>query len=146
MSNFHLWCETWRKVRSLATYKAHSEDSDQTGRMPRLIWVFAGCTDQIVGFVIFSTLTDMRAMSLENLSLEICDQVRLKHACSATDPKLCLISLCHGKSHIAWKRSQSQIFFMVKNFEVAIPPAAVRVKIINTITMSVHIQLLPSEI
>ena len=22
----------------------HSEDSDQTGRMPRLIWVFAGCT------------------------------------------------------------------------------------------------------
>ena len=23
---------------------ANSEDSDQTGRMPRLIWVFAGCT------------------------------------------------------------------------------------------------------
>ena len=23
---------------------ADSEDSDQTGRMPRLIWVFAGCT------------------------------------------------------------------------------------------------------
>ena len=28
-----------------------SEDSDQTGRMPRLIWVFAGCTDHFVGFV-----------------------------------------------------------------------------------------------
>ena len=24
--------------------QADSEDSDQTGRMPRLIWVFAGCT------------------------------------------------------------------------------------------------------
>ena len=31
---------------------AHSEDSDQTGRMPRLIWVFARHTDHFVGFVI----------------------------------------------------------------------------------------------
>ena len=30
-----------RKLGSLATHLAHSEDSDQTGRMPRLIWVFA---------------------------------------------------------------------------------------------------------
>ena len=29
---------------SLATQWVHSEDSDQTGRMPRLIWVFAGRT------------------------------------------------------------------------------------------------------
>ena len=34
----------WRKLGSLATHWEHSEDSDQTGRMPRLIWVFAGCT------------------------------------------------------------------------------------------------------
>ena len=33
-----------RKLGSLATHKAHSEDCDQTGRMPRLIWVFAGRT------------------------------------------------------------------------------------------------------
>ena len=43
-----VWSEyslsAWRKFRSLATHWAHSEDSDQTGRMPRLIWVFAGCT------------------------------------------------------------------------------------------------------
>ena len=31
----------WRNLGSLATHWAHSEDSDQTGRMPRLIWVFA---------------------------------------------------------------------------------------------------------
>ena len=30
---------------------ADSEDSDQTGRMPRLIWVFAGRTCHLVGFV-----------------------------------------------------------------------------------------------
>ena len=34
----------WRQLGSLATHWAHSEDSDQTGWMPRLIWVFAGRT------------------------------------------------------------------------------------------------------
>ena len=34
----------WRNLGSLAIHWAHSEDSDQTGWMPRLIWVFAGCT------------------------------------------------------------------------------------------------------
>ena len=34
----------WRKLGSLATHWAHSEDSGQTGRMPRLIWVFDGRT------------------------------------------------------------------------------------------------------
>ena len=41
-----VWSESslsaWRKLGSLATHWAHSEDSNQTGRMPRLIWVFAG--------------------------------------------------------------------------------------------------------
>ena len=43
-----VWSESllsaWRKLGSLATHWAHSEDSDQTGWMPRLIWVFAGHT------------------------------------------------------------------------------------------------------
>ena len=30
---------------------ADSEDSDQIGRMPRLIWVFVGRTGHFVGFV-----------------------------------------------------------------------------------------------
>ena len=30
---------------------ADSQDSDRTGRMPRLIWVFAGRTCHFVGFV-----------------------------------------------------------------------------------------------
>ena len=40
-----VWSESslpaWRKLGSLATHWVHSEDSDQTGQMPRLIWVFA---------------------------------------------------------------------------------------------------------
>ena len=43
-----VWSESslsaWRKLGSLAIHWAHSEDSDQSGRMPRLIWVFAGRT------------------------------------------------------------------------------------------------------
>ena len=43
-----VWSESslsaWRNLGSLATHWAHSEDSDQTGRVPRLIWVFAGRT------------------------------------------------------------------------------------------------------
>ena len=43
-----VWSESllfeWTNPRSLATHWALSEDSEQTGRMPRLIWVFAGRT------------------------------------------------------------------------------------------------------
>ena len=50
-----VWSETslstWRKLGSLATNWAHREHSDQTGWIPRLIWVFAGCTYYFVGFV-----------------------------------------------------------------------------------------------
>ena len=50
-----VWSEsslsTRGKLRSLAIIIAHSEASDQTGRMPRLIWVFAGCKDHFVCFV-----------------------------------------------------------------------------------------------
>ena len=50
-----VWSESllsaWRKLGSLATHWAHSEDSDQTGWIPRLIWVFAGRTCHFVGFV-----------------------------------------------------------------------------------------------
>ena len=43
-----VWSESslsaWRKLGSLATHWAHSEDSDHTGWMTRLICVFAGRT------------------------------------------------------------------------------------------------------
>ena len=50
-----VWSEyslyVWRNLGSLATHWAHGEDSDQTGRMRRLIWVFAGRTGHFVDFV-----------------------------------------------------------------------------------------------
>ena len=63
-----VWSESslsaWRKLGSLATHWAHSEDSDQTGRMPKLIWVFVGCTCHFVSFV-------TRRLSHEVTTLEI---------------------------------------------------------------------------
>ena len=48
-----VWSEsllsTWKKLVFLATHWVHREDSDQTGRMPRLIWMFAWHTCHFVG-------------------------------------------------------------------------------------------------
>ena len=41
-----------KNLGSLPTHWAHSEDSDQSGRMRRLIWVFAGRKGHFVGFVV----------------------------------------------------------------------------------------------
>ena len=50
-----VWSESslsgWIKFGSLASLWAHSDDFDKTGRMPRLIWVFAGRVCHFVGFV-----------------------------------------------------------------------------------------------
>ena len=43
-SDQSLRCPHEESLGSLATHWAHHEDSDQTGKIPRLIWVFAGCT------------------------------------------------------------------------------------------------------
>ena len=58
----------WRKLGPSATHWVHSEDSDQTGRMPRLIWVFAGRTVIV-------------------LVLSWCGSFTFQHGTNATDPK-----------------------------------------------------------
>ena len=44
-------CAQWLAKDPPSFLHADSDDSDQTGRMPRLIWVFAGRTCHFVGFV-----------------------------------------------------------------------------------------------
>ena len=50
-----VWSESllsaWRNIVSSATNWAHCKDSDQTGRIPRLIWVFAEHKGHFVGFI-----------------------------------------------------------------------------------------------
>ena len=67
-----VWSEfslsAWRKLGSLAIYWAHSEDSDQTRRMSRLIWVFAGRTCHFVGFVMRWLSSDVQPTVLPRLA------------------------------------------------------------------------------
>ena len=69
-----VWSESslsaWRKLGSLATQWVQSKDSDQTGRIPRLIWVFAGRTCHFVGFV---------TMRLICTVLEQCFHLSIQH-------------------------------------------------------------------
>ena len=54
------WASAWRNLGPLATHWAHSEDSDQTGRMPRLIWVFAGRTLTLLVLSCRSSFVDVK--------------------------------------------------------------------------------------
>ena len=58
-----VWSESslsaWRKLEPLATHWAHSEDSDQTGWMPRLIWVFTGRTVTLLVLSCRGTIMDI---------------------------------------------------------------------------------------
>ena len=78
-----VWSESslsaWRNLGSLATHYAHSEDSDQTGRMPRLIWVFAG-RSHFVGFVM-SRLTLCNNFIIMQISIiKPCSLIKFRKA------------------------------------------------------------------
>ena len=77
----------WRKLESLATHWAHSEDPDQTERMPRLIWVFAGRTCHFVGFVmrwLRYQLLKQRNVNIRNSKSQFFS--RLPFSCTAPIP------------------------------------------------------------
>ena len=55
-----------RIAKDLRLLHADSEDSDQTGRMPRLVWVFAGRIVHFVGFVMLQ-LNDLFPLTLPDM-------------------------------------------------------------------------------
>ena len=61
----------WRNVGSLLPIERNSEDSDQSGRMPRLIWVFAVRTCHCVGFVVLRLIIGEDGEAPDNLSVII---------------------------------------------------------------------------
>ena len=46
----------------------HTAKTDQTGRMPRLIWVFAGCTCHFVGFVMLWLILNISSLNLPEMT------------------------------------------------------------------------------
>ena len=106
-----VWSESslsaWRKHWSLATHWAHTEDSDQTGRMPRLIWVFAGRTVILLvlswgGSFVATTTTPTTTSAIPTVKsttsqVRICpafDGSNCRVECLAMDVKGCLICNC----------------------------------------------------
>ena len=67
-------CAQW-EAKDPSFLHADSEDSDQTGRMPRLIWVFAGGTCHFVGFVMRWLICDL----LLCLIRDVVTQSRVSH-------------------------------------------------------------------
>ena len=90
----------WRIIGSLATHKGHSKDSDQTGRMPRLIWVFAGHRSML-----FCWFCCVAAQFMNHLPSQksipdlrcVCVYIYVC-ACVGT----CVRAPCHGHFHIIW--------------------------------------------
>ena len=66
----------WRNFASFACQKAPSEDSDQTARMCRLIWIFAGRTYLKVRFLTFRLWRYVSWRCGSFLSLSVCQDSR----------------------------------------------------------------------
>ena len=68
---------TRRKFGSLVTHKVHSEDSDQTGRMLRLIVFLSGRTDHLVDFCHAPAYFHfpLTIISLKHLYKKICNVI-----------------------------------------------------------------------
>ena len=85
-----VWSESslsaWRKLGSLATNWAHSKDCNQTGPIPRLIWVFTGAQ------IILLVLSWGDSFSLKTLT-------RISHYHSS-------VSLCSSISPGIWRPRQ----------------------------------------
>ena len=75
--------------------QADSEDSDQTGWMPRLIRVFAGRTEHFVDFVMRWLKHYQLSLSMRHVMRKpvyaICEQQRRRSACASaqSDQRLC---------------------------------------------------------
>ena len=66
------------KAKDLSFPHVDSEDSDQTGRMPRLIWAFAGRTGHFVGLVVRRlNYNKMNVISMLNIGSLPYSRVRL---------------------------------------------------------------------
>ena len=76
-----VWSEsslsTWRKLGSLATHWAQSEDSEQTGRMPRLLVL--SCRGSVKFAIILLVITVLKMHVMQNSYPEGCNSQQSPH-------------------------------------------------------------------
>ena len=114
---------------------ADSEDSDQTGRMSRLIWVFAGCTLILLvlswggsnGFTVplFLSLFSLTVLSLSSRSLL---KSRLLNSSEVPCPS------CLEKNSNIWATSRENLFLPYANNKGAVQPVHPR-SLISTLVV-----------
>ena len=82
------WASAQWVVKDPSFLRADSEDSDQTGRMPRLIWDFAGRTCHSVGFVVRWLIclwrNDKKIILITHIGLSralLLRSIHFRHAC-----------------------------------------------------------------
>ena len=75
-----------------------SKDSDQTGLVPRLSWVFAGCTGHFVGFVVWQLICLCPCKAI-TLHWELYGNLFL-HADSGDSDQIGQVLVCCGSSNI----------------------------------------------
>ena len=112
---------------------ADNEDSDQTRRMPRLIWVFAGRTWHFVGFVIWrlilsSLVQDCVKIQSSELGIGVCWKLlrvallKNKRPTNNNNNKI----LCWLKRHRILIMCQSYIYMRQNSLQVQRLPKFVR--------------------
>ena len=106
----------WWKLGPLATHWAHSEDSDQTGRVPRLIWDFAGRICRFVGFVmsrLISVFLSFVFLSLSPAELPFVIPEDLE--------------MCDSKWAATWQNQQNDCASSEDSDQPGHPPSLIRV-------------------
>ena len=68
-------CAQW-VAKDPSFFHADSEDSDQTGWMPRLIWVFAGRTRHFAGFVMRRLSLLWSRTSKQDINILLCIMIK----------------------------------------------------------------------
>ena len=106
---------TWRSIGSLDSHWAHSEDSDQTGLLPRLIWVFAGRTGHFVGFVMHRLNWDFLITIAQLVSEVITKQGYIKADKKLSDRWHAHVHSMHSRTAPNSNNFQYELFILVLN-------------------------------
>ena len=94
-----------KSLGSLAIHWVPSEDTDQTGRMPSLIWVFAGRTCHFVGFI-------MRRLIYFEWNRNYNSQSNMENKyCQVAHHTIIIITTTLFQDDHIWHKCQSNIWF-----------------------------------
>ena len=103
---YTVWSEAslsaWRNIGSLAIHWVHSEDSDQSGRIPRLNWVFTGRTCHLLvwsccgSFVSLFNNPEIKEPRHGKITKRVCAQRRTQAFFMRTEKTLIRLGGCPG--------------------------------------------------